>query len=191
MARSDARYSIYPASKATEIIGDTAPALNQAVECWAALLSRATADNSNKIVKSRFSDLGGGRIEVDYLHEWGVLADTLREMRFDPEFANPSFLLASAVEDAQRLQGVGFRWLEPSLNFDGSLEVNPAIFRLIEKIKNMDYAHAWAIIVAVQWYWENHEMIAKEDEWWTLAYRREKPFHASEPKTKTRKRKAH
>lgn len=190
MARSDTRYSIYPASKAVEVIGDTAPALNQAVECWAALLARATEENSKKILKSRFSDLGEGRIDVHYLHEWGVLADTLREMRFDPEFPNPSPLIASAVDDANRLRRVGHRWLDPKLDFDASNEVGPAIFKLVEKIKEMDYVQAWAIIVAVQWYWENHEMIAKADEWWTLAYRREKPFLAPAPKAKTRRRKA-
>ena len=32
MAPSDTRYSVYPAPKAVEIVGDNAPALNQAIE---------------------------------------------------------------------------------------------------------------------------------------------------------------
>ena len=48
MARSDTRYSVYPAPKAVEVVGNSSPALNQAIECWATLLTRAIADNARK-----------------------------------------------------------------------------------------------------------------------------------------------
>jgi len=180
MARSDTRYSIYPAHKAVQIVGNTAPALNQAIECWGALLARATADNAGTFCKSHFQDLGEGKIDVHYVHEWGVLADALKGIRVDLDFWEVGFLLSRAVEDAHRR--VGLRWLEPNLDFDGSKEVDPAIWRLVEKLKKLDYAHAWAVIVAVQWFWEHVDegIDIKNDPWWTLAFRRQwKPNQAT------------
>jgi hypothetical protein len=175
MARSDKRYMVYPAPKAVEVVGDSTPALNQAIECWGAVLARAIADNSDIFLKSHFEDLGDGKIDEHYVHDWGVLADALKGVRVDPDFGNPAYLLSSAVEDAHRLNKVGFRWLEPNLDFDGTREVDPAIYELVEKLKNLDYVHAWAIIVTVQWFWEQCEqgMDIRNDAWWTLPFRRQ------------------
>jgi hypothetical protein len=172
MARSDKRYMVYPAPRAVEVVGDSAPLLNQAIECWGAVLARATADNASTFSKSHFQDVGEGKFDVHYVHEWGVLADVLKGIRIDPDFWDVGYLLSSAVQDAHRL---GFQWLEPSLDFDGSKEVDPAIWRLVEKLKKLDYAHAWAVIVAVQWLWEHVDegVDIKNDQWWTLAFRRQ------------------
>jgi hypothetical protein len=160
MARSDKRYSVYPAPRAIEILGASAPELNQALECWAALLARAIADNS-KVFR-------GPSDSISMLNEWGVLAEVLKGMRFDPEFAHPKELLATAVEDAHRLENIGSRWCQA---FSGSRD--EAVGKLVEKLRKLDYPHAWAIIVAVQWFWEHHEAIdMKKDPWWTLAFRR-------------------
>jgi hypothetical protein len=83
MARSDTRYSIYPAPKAVEFVGNTSPALNQAIECWAALLTRAIADNSRKFSHQFQPDAVG---ETHPLHDWAMLAKALKETRLDPEF---------------------------------------------------------------------------------------------------------
>jgi hypothetical protein len=45
MARSDKRYSIYPSPKAIQVLGASSPSLNQAIECWAGVVARATAEN--------------------------------------------------------------------------------------------------------------------------------------------------
>jgi hypothetical protein len=186
MARSDKRYMVYPAPKAVEVVGDSAPSLNQAIECWGALLARATADNAGTFSKSHFQDLGDGKIDVHYVHDWGVLADALKGIRVDLDFWEVGFLLSRAVEDAHRR--VGLRWLERNLDFDGSKEVDPAICRLVEKLKKLDYAHAWAIIVAVQWLWEHVDegIDVKNDPWWTLAFRRQwKPNEAQKTKRRS------
>src|SRR5216683_6641121 len=96
MARSDKRYSVYPASKAVEVVGNSAPSLNQAIECWAALVARAIADNAKKFWHYQPTDWTGKMEDMYALKEWCVLAETLREVRFDPEFANPGELLATA-----------------------------------------------------------------------------------------------
>src|SRR4051794_16370859 len=115
MARSDTRYSVYPAPKAIEVIGNSAPALNQAIECWGALLARAIADNAKKFWNA-VAIWQTGEFEDAYaLKEWGVLAESLKGKRFDPEFANPGELLATTAEDANRLDNVGARWFSMEL----------------------------------------------------------------------------
>lgn len=79
MARSDTRYSIYPAPKAVEVVGDTAPALNQAVECWAALLARATADNSRTFEQANRVEMNYER-KMSQMNEWSLLAEALKDM---------------------------------------------------------------------------------------------------------------
>jgi hypothetical protein len=167
MARSDKRYSIYPSPKAVDILGNSSPQLNQAIECWASLIARATADNAKRFQKSYLESLTG-----DYfpLHEWCVLADALRERRFDPEFANPAELLATAVEDADRFENIGSKWF----SWDGpGGDVDVYVQKLAKKVRELKYPEAWAVIIAVQWYWENSGNIdLRGDPWWTLGFRR-------------------
>ena len=171
MARSDTRYSVYPTAKAVDFLGNSAPALNRAIECWAALLTRATADNAKKIWNHRAS-----MPDEYFLQEWCVLADTLKEMPFTPEFANPGELLATAVEDANRLENIGSKWFSTERDDYNEIElVDKRIGELAINLRGLDYAHAWAVIVAVQWFWEHHGegIDIKKDEWWTLSFRRQ------------------
>jgi len=179
MARSDTRYSIYPAPKAVEVVGSSARALNQAIECWAALLARATADNAKTFYWNEAGASAGhitGKWEdFHLLNPWGVLAETLKAMQFDPEFSNPGELLATAVEDADRLEDAAEKWF--SSEFDGEDYAGGLKFvveELVKKLRSLSYAHAWAVIAAVQWYWEHHHegVDIKKDQWWTLAFRR-------------------
>lgn len=176
MARSDNRYSIYPAPKAVEVVGNTSPALNQAIECWAALLVRAMADNTERICPWYLGDSDFSPDCQHILYEWCVLAEALQGKRFDPDFANPGDLLTAAVEDARRLEHVGDRWFRSE--FDGEMHAAgyKSCFReLVEKLHKLDYAHAWAVIVAVQWFWEHQEqgIDLGKDPWWTLKFRSE------------------
>ncbi len=178
MARSDARYSVYPAPKAVEIVGDTAPALNQAVECWAALLARATADNSRKIEQAEDYQIRQLMGKEWQMNEWSLLAEALKGMRFDPGFANPGQLIAAAVEDAHRLEYIGAECLDWGC-CDSSVikdkHIDAEVGRVVEKLRNLDYVHAWAVIVVVQWFWEHHDegIDIKKDPWWTLGFRRQ------------------
>jgi hypothetical protein len=183
MARSDARYSVYPASKAIEVIGTSAPALNQAIECWAALLLRATADNAKTFYWNEEGVSGGslnGKWEdMHELRPWGLLAEVLKGRRFDPDFANPGALLATAVEDAHRMEDAAEKWF--SSEFDGeqrSRGLEHSVAALTKKLRDLDYAHAWAVIVAVEWFWDHQAdgIDIKKDPWWSLVFRRQ--WHA-------------
>ncbi len=198
MARSDTRYSIYPAPKAVEVLGSSAPALNQAIECWAALLARATADNAKTFFWNEEGVLVGhitGKWEdMHALHPWCVLAEALKDMRFDPEFANPGELLATAVEDAHRMEDVAEKWF--SSEFDGeeyARGLEHSVKELVQQLRGLDYPHAWAVIVAVQWFWEHCDegIDIKKDPWWTLAFRRQWRQKHSENKHRATRRDQH
>ena len=178
MARSDTRYSVYPSPKSVEVVGNSAPALNQAIECWAALLVRAMADNSKIIFP--VDPAGTGPLftpgQPHFLHEWCVLAEALQGKRFDPDFANPGDLLATAVEDAHRFESVGDKWFKSE--FDGEMHatgLKRCFVELVEKLHRLDYPHAWAAIVAVRWFWEHQDegIDIWKDPWWTPAFRRQ------------------
>src|SRR5262245_4172558 len=124
MARSDTRYSIYPAPKAIDILGDTSPALNQAVECWAALITRAIAENSKTFTESFSEEIIGDVIHVQNLHEWVLIAQALKDLRFDPEFSRPGYLLAAAVEDADKLAYDTFEWYQAEYDSSVTEEKN-------------------------------------------------------------------
>src|SRR5438270_472210 len=93
MARSDTRYSVYPAPKAIEVVGNSAPALNQAIECWAALLARAMADNSRRFGQAEDYQIRRLLGQEWQMNEWSLLAEAIKGVRFDPEFTNPGALL--------------------------------------------------------------------------------------------------
>jgi len=175
MARSDTRYSVYPAPKAIEVVGNTAPALNQAIECWAALLTRAAADNEKTLSQGEWIY----QIEATIgLKEWSFLAHALRDRPFDPDYANPGDLLATAVEDAHRFEpSLTYKFFVTGTEFVNiPKEADADVTRLVGTLRKLDYAHAWAVIVTVQWFWEHHEesIDIKKDPWWTLAFRRQK-----------------
>jgi hypothetical protein len=159
-----------------EIIGNSAPALNQAIECWAALLTRAIADNSRKFSKQ----YGPDEYDLGHpLHDWGMLAEALKNLRIDPEFPNPGALLATAIEDAHRLENLGRNWfhaehLEGKWDDYGRLR-DKQINELLKNVQELDYPHAWALLLTVRWSWEHSDegVDMKNDEWWTLAFRRQ------------------
>ena len=206
MARSDTRYSVYPAPKATEVVGNSAPALNRAIECWAALLARAIADNSRKFEQAEDRQIWHLIGKEWMMNEWSLLAEALKGIHFDPEFANPGQLLATAVEDAHRFECIGAQcldWGEHDSTFIKDKDIDAEVAKVVEKLRNpqFDYAHAWAIIVTIEWFWEHRDegIDIKEDPWWTLAFRRQWKGRQSskqgsggaeeKPRTEARKRK--
>jgi len=191
MARSDTRYSIYPAPKAIEVVGNSAPALNQAIECWAALLARAMADNAKKFWNAESTHLTDQIEDMYALKEWCVLADSLKEMPFNPDFANPGELLATAIEDANRLENVGEKWFSiqlPPEKYSKIELTDECIAELAKKLRERDYPQAWAIVLVVQWFWEHHDegIDIEKDPWWTLAFRRQ--WHQTNAKKSAKRR---
>lgn len=115
------------------------------------------------------------------LHDWGVLAEVLKEAVFDPDYSSPGELLANAVEDGYQMETIPGWWLfvddedaRPEYLYPGFGVSKKAISELVEKLRGLDYVHAWAAIVAVRWYWDHHSQLNCEmDHWWTLNFRRE------------------
>jgi hypothetical protein len=178
MARSDRRYSIYPAPKAIEVVGSSAPALNEAIECWAALLVRAMADNNRLFGQAEEPQIRQLMGKEWQMNEWSLLAEALKSLRFDPEFANPGQLLAAAVEDAHRLDYIGSEcldWGECDSTVIKDKHIDAEVAKVVGKLRELDYVHAWAVILAVRWFWEHRDkgIDIKEDPWWTLAFRRQ------------------
>ena len=195
MARSNTRYSVYPAPRAVEIVGDSAPALNQAIECWAALLARAMADNAKKIWNNALAEETGKMEDMYALKEWCVLAETLKGIRFDPEFAAPGALLAAAVEDANRLEDSAVKWFSMALPGEEYSEIeltDRCVAKLTKKLRELDYPHGWAVILAVQWFWDHQGegIDIKTDPWWTLSFRRQWHQKTIDKKARQRRRKS-
>jgi hypothetical protein len=117
------------------------------------------------------------------------LAEAIKSVRFDPEFANPGQLLATAVEDAHRFEVIGatcLDWGECDSTIIKDKHIDAEVRRVVEKLRNLDYGHAWAVILAVQWFWEHHDegINIHKDPWWTLAFRRQwKEKHAGKHDT--------
>ena len=171
MARSDTRYSVYPAPNAVEVVGNSAPALNLAIECWAALLKRAMADNERTFSRIWNDVMTPG--PHYFLHDWAVIAESIRGTRFDPDFAKPGELLAAAVEDRHRLERIGEKWYDPVPEEDFS-GLDKAVSDLTAKLKGLSYEHAWGLILTAQWLWEHGEGVdIRKDEWWRQRFRRE------------------
>ncbi len=138
------KLTVYPDPRALAVLGTSAPALNQALECWANVMAKATLDNSKSFGKE----------------EWGLLADVNNGTLHEPIWGNPGELLASAIVQAQALEGA-------------PAKRQGTAAKLADKLRKLDYAHAWGIIIVVQWFWDNHEKIdIQKDPWWMLAFRK-------------------
>jgi len=138
--------TVYPNPRALIILGTGTRELNQALECWADAVARGTAENAGRYSRA----------------EWSLLADCCNGTHFEPTVASPGRLLASQVLDAEQLDRLGAKWLERPSD----------VASLAEKLERLTYPQAWAIIVAVQFFWELHERIdLHTDEWWRTAFR--------------------
>lgn len=167
----DRKYTVYPDQRAVEVLGASTQSLNQALECWADAIARASADNAQALARE----------------EWNLLADVCNGTLWEPASGSPGVLLAASVEDAHRLDGTGYKWLaDEGVELAGSLErvgagkptkatreADARVADLVKRLAALDYAHAWAAILAVQFFWEHpQEIDHAADPWWTTAFRR-------------------
>lgn len=166
------KITVYPSARTREILGDRATELNQALECWADVIARATADNADVFTPS----------------EWCMIADVCNGTLWEPGVGNPGTMLAAEVSDGHHLDGTGYKWLaDEGTELAGSLErlgagkptkemraVDAQVSSLVKRLAALDYARGWAVIVAVQWFWRNceAEIDPRSDPWWTVAFRR-------------------
>jgi hypothetical protein len=82
--------------------------------------------------------------------QWQLLAKALSERVFIPAVSRPGLLVADAL----------------------AAQTSKPAQALARTCADLDYLHAWAVIWAVQWYWDNVEGIKKGDAWWDVDYRR-------------------
>lgn len=176
MARSDRRYLVYPSPRAVEVIGGTSPELNQALDCWAGELARAITKNAESFRGGHMAK-GDKQVRVQASEHWTMLSVSLQKKNFDPEYPKPGELIASAVEEAERFEGL---WTKRRLNAKGSDSdcatetelLNTDFAAFLTQLRQLDFVHAWAIINTIAWYWQNHTRIdSNKDQWWQLWFR--------------------
>jgi len=166
-------FAARPASeRASTVLGRLdAARVEQALDCWTNQLARATENNSKAFAPP----------------EWCLIADVCNGMLWEPGIENPAVMIAANVADGHHLDGTGYKWLsDEATELDGSLErvgagkptpamreIDKQVSALVKRIAALDGPHAWAIVAAVQWFWDHcADDIAARDPWWTLQYRR-------------------
>lgn len=152
------RIQVFPSARALEILGIDADErglggeVTHAIECWAEAMRRASAEVADVLTRQ----------------EWCLLADVLNgTWTLDRTWTGQ--VLAIEVADAQRLDGVGGKWL--------ATEGDPAtrVEYLTERLSAMTFEQAQAVVLVVRWFWSHHEKIdIEKDEWWMMAFRLKK-----------------
>ena len=169
MPTKEKRITVYPGPRVLAVLGETSPALNQALEVWAMQVARATEDNSRTFTAT----------------EWGLVADVCNGTLWEPSVESPAAMLATNVIDGHNLDGAGYRWFgedgtalalkRAGINQDKPnkemVMVDGKVSALVGKLQQLDAVHAWAMVCAVQWFW-SAENVDLKSPWWTLAYRR-------------------
>jgi hypothetical protein len=131
-----------------EILGSSPEQLNQALECWAEVTTQCSAESAQAFGRA----------------QWSLLAEAFQGVRWEPTAGNPGELMAAGLEDAEEQQHLAEKWL-------GSGH-ETKVAELLGTLRELDYAHGWAMIQAIQWFWDHHEEVDLTDEpWWTLQYR--------------------
>lgn len=146
MADRSNRKLVYPDAQVYWTLGESAPALNAALETFADIIAHATVD-----LEPRFSR-----------GEWCYVADMCNGLATmgHPLQGVPG-MLALQAHDADKLDGYGAKW-----------DVDAAA--LSEKLAALTADEAAALLFAVRFFWDCHESIdPARDEWWTLKFRRE------------------
>lgn len=131
-------------------------AAEQGLRAWASQIERASRDNDQAFTRAEWNlmaDVNNGCSALYTLHgQWALEA--------------PTTMIWANVEDGHRLDGAGQKWL--GTNADAQ------VTELVRKLRDLDYAHGWAVALAIQWFWEhaNDAIDHAKDLWWTIEFRR-------------------
>jgi hypothetical protein len=137
------RITVYPNPQAVQILGNTTPELNRALEVHSQQIVRATVSVSQLLSRG----------------EWSYLADCFNGTIHEPRFSDIGDCLAQSVEDQDEFYQTGTKW-----------GVDAAA--LAAKLRQLSYIEAWAVVTAVSWFWERHDCIDFDhDDWWTIEMR--------------------
>lgn len=139
--------TVYPSDRATKILGTSATRLNQTIEVFADAVAHHTVNLNHYDRKF-----------------WNFFADVLNGF-----WANETYRmrhsLAAEFEDAEILEGKARKWEITKKEHSDLIDF------LKEDASDFD---AWAIIFAVQFFWDNYENIdMTKHEWWTIPFRLE------------------
>jgi hypothetical protein len=140
------RITVYPEPRTLKILGQTTPLLNLALDCWAKQILAGAAKVEGLLTKA----------------EWLFLADCLNgHMAAACEDASS---LVLSVHDSHELDGIGEKWFES--------EVKEHVEEFKQKLRGLSYPAVWAVYLAVQFFWDNHEVLdLLSDDWWQISFR--------------------
>lgn len=139
--------SVYPpAHVAVPLGGYRTKPLSNGIRMAAHLVANAAVN-----VASRFAPV-----------EWEYVYKSFNGREVEPESNRPGHHLAEAVEQHHARFGA-------KDVLDGK-DVEKSVSKLCDKLRQLDYLQAWAMLIAIRWREEYDHETAK-DGWWTLAYR--------------------
>lgn len=123
-----------------------------ALSAWVNQLARATHEAAQVLTRA----------------EWNYLADACNGLMVDPGVSNPDVFLWAEASDAHKLNRLGDKW------FPAGKKADAAVASLVTRLQQLTYAHAWAVIAAIQWFWDHcaADVDHQRDEWWSLPFRR-------------------
>lgn len=143
--------SVYPPRKVEIPLGGyRSTPFTQAIRCWAKLFEPACVE-----VAAAFSS-----------EEWQFLWAATKgdTTAFDPEHSRPGSMIAERIERAIVFQ-IGLEELHKSTKIGKERAA-----AIAERVRQLDYLHAWAVIWALQWRADFKNGVP-DGEWWTLAHR--------------------
>lgn len=135
------------------VLGGQFMSAEQGLRCWAEVIAGASAENDNLFTRA----------------EWNLIADAnngcspvMTLAGEDMRLSMPTTLLWANVADDIKLNGGDKKW-----------KVKDAR-GLVDRLRGLDFVHAWAVVLAVQWFWEHAQCAIdhQADEWWTVDFRR-------------------
>lgn len=142
-----------PKSVAVPLGGFRSTPLTQAIRCWAKILESASLEVQDKFTAD----------------EWAYLAAVCdqKEHSFDPAWNDPEDQLAQLAQRGADYE-IGLFHLHKQ-----KAHAKTAVSQICERLKELDYVHAWAVIWAIQWRadWAAGKPIPEGEEWWTLGHR--------------------
>lgn len=134
--------SVYPAPWAVQVVRQSSVTFNQAIECWAQVVAKATQK-----VEDAFSP-----------DEWACIAAGVSRYRFDTKLAEPGKTLAMILKQPEWISGAAAAGVETA--------------SLRQRLEKLDFVSAWAVIWAcsfhqahpsvVEW-WKLSERTSVED----------------------------
>jgi len=150
-------------------------AQEQALRAWAGLLNAAGEANAREFSRA----------------EWNLLADTnngcspllalaggdwdgrLTWLSPSGPISGPLAMVAANAHDGHRLDGAGQKWL--------GKDAGRKVAGLVARLQALDLVRGWALLAALQWFWEREGIDLEIDAWWEPGFRRkcEEARHAS------------